>query len=246
MLEWILPACVAVAEAYDDPPEAELYPQEAALIVNAVEARRLEFTTVRHCARQAMAALGLSAAPVLPGPHRAPRWPGRTVGSLTHCAGYRGAALAKSTDIAMLGIDAEPNGPLPGGVLGVIALPAELRRLGENRAAHPEVHWDRLLFSAKESVYKAWYPYTGQRLEFEDADLHFAPGSRSFTARLLAPPPERAPEAPPLPDRLEGRWLVRDGLIRTVIAVPADALRTTGREIAEQAARGGRLPKDPR
>lgn len=80
---------------------------------------------------------------------------------MTHCDGYGAAALVRLTDLASLGIDAEPDGPLPDGVLESIALPAEvalLRRLG---GARPGVHWDRLLFSAKESVYKAWYPSPG-------------------------------------------------------------------------------------
>lgn len=223
MLERILPSCIAVAESRDDPPEAELYPEEAALISRAADSRRSEFTTVRHCARRAMRELGLAAGPVLPGRHGAPRWPRQTVGSLTHCAGYRGAALARDTDILMLGIDAEPHGPLPDGILEAIALPQERRRVEARQARYREVHWDRLLFSAKESVYKAWNPYTGQRLEFEDADIDFDPDAMTFTAMLLAPPPPPALRAggPSLPDRLEGRWLVSEGVVVTAIAVPA-------------------------
>ncbi|MEV5975331.1 4'-phosphopantetheinyl transferase superfamily protein [Streptomyces sp. NPDC051921] len=232
MLQRILPHCVAVAEARDDPPEARLYPEEAALVSRAEDGRRREFTTVRHCARQAMARLGVPTGPVLPGRHGAPRWPGRTVGSLTHCDGYRGAALARDTDVLMLGIDAERHAPLPPGILEAIALPQELRRVSDHRARHGAVHWDRLLFSAKEAVYKAWNPHTGQRLEFEEADIAFDPDAGTFTARLLAPPPAQllapppaqlpAPPtgAPALPDRLDGRWTVDEGLILTAIAVP--------------------------
>ena len=51
--------------------------------------------------------------------------------------------------------------------------------------------WDRLLFSAKESVYKAWFPLTGRWLGFEDADVTITPDG-TFTARLLAEPQHRA------------------------------------------------------
>ncbi|MCM2413084.1 4'-phosphopantetheinyl transferase superfamily protein [Streptomyces sp. RKAG290] len=221
MLERILPSCAAVVESRVDPPEAELYPQEAALVTRAVASRRREFTTVRHCARLAMSELGLPPGPVLPGRHGAPQWPGRTVGSLTHCAGFRGAALARDTDITMLGIDAEPHSPLRAGLLDAIALPREKLRLADHRVRHPEVCWDRLLFSAKESVYKAWNPRTGQRLGFEDADIVFAPDTMTFTARLLVPRPAAPAGTPPLPDRLDGRWLVGGGLVLTAIAVPA-------------------------
>ncbi|MFC9242953.1 4'-phosphopantetheinyl transferase [Streptomyces sp. NPDC057136] len=228
MLQRILPSCIAVAESRDDLSEAELFPEEAALISNAVDSRRREFTTVRHCARQAMSELGLTSGPVLPGRHGAPRWPRQTVGSLTHCAGYRGAALARDTDIRMLGIDAEPHGPLPAGILEAIALPREKLRVEEHLARHRGVFWDRLLFSAKESVYKAWNPCTGQRLGFEDADIVFAPAAMTFTVQLLAPRPAPPAGEPPLPDRLEGRWLVSEGLVLTAIAVPTRSERVPG------------------
>ncbi|MFE7778362.1 4'-phosphopantetheinyl transferase [Streptomyces sp. NPDC057445] len=215
MLSRLLPGGVVV-ECFGDPPEAELYPEEAALVRNAVEKRRKEFTTVRYCARQALRRLGLPAGPVLPDLHGAPRWPAQVVGSLTHCEGYRAAALAYGTDLTMLGIDAEPHEPLPVGVLEVIARPAERIWI---RSAPPGLHWDRLLFSAKESVYKAWYPYTGQRLGFEDAELRFDPAG-TFTARLPAWPPARGHGRRPVPDRLTGRWLVGGGLALTAVAVP--------------------------
>ena len=43
--------------------------------------------------------------------------------------------------------------------------------------AVPLTHWGRLLFSAKEAVYKAWYPLTGRWLGFEEARLTIDPGA---------------------------------------------------------------------
>ena len=132
MIAEILPAAVAVAERWDDPPEAVLFPAEEAVIANAVDKRRREFTTVRHCARLAMAELGLPPVPIVPGERRAPNWPDGVVGSMTHCAGYRAAAVARRTEVLSLGIDAEPHGPLPDGVERAVTLPEErehLRRL---------------------------------------------------------------------------------------------------------------------
>ncbi|MFI1017857.1 4'-phosphopantetheinyl transferase [Streptomyces sp. NPDC020965] len=224
MLRRILPPGVVVHEMFDDPDGIELHPGEAELIAHAVDARRREFTTVRHCARAALRELGQPPIPVLPDAHGAPRWPASVVGSLTHCAGYRAAALARAGDILMIGIDAEPHGPLPAGVADSIALPGELARLAAARRARPGLHTDRLLFSAKEAVYKSWYTYGGQRLEFEDADITFAyeDGAAgraigTFTARLRAPRPVR-PDRTPY-DTLRGRWLIQDGLLVTAIAV---------------------------
>ncbi len=212
MIEKILPSWVASAEAFCDPPEATLFPEEEAAVARAVDKRRREFTTARHCARQALGRLGLPPVPILPGERGAPGWPSGVTGAITHCAGYRAAAV--SLRALTVGIDAEPHEPLPDGVLSAVSLDrerAELRRLGGG------VHWDRLLFSAKESVYKAWFPLALRWLDFEEAHVTFDP-SGTFTARLLVPGPQVGG------GRLTGftgRWLVSDGLLVTAIALPA-------------------------
>ncbi|GAA3071761.1 4'-phosphopantetheinyl transferase family protein [Streptosporangium carneum] len=211
MIDRILPSWVASAEAFHDPQDVALFPEEEAVIARAVDKRRREFTTARHCARQALARLGLPAAPILPGERGAPGWPSGVRGAITHCAGYRAAAV--SLEALTVGIDAEPHEPLPDGVLPAVSLPqerAELERLGEG------VHWDRLLFSAKESVYKAWFPLALRWLDFAEAHVTFDP-SGVFTARLLV-------EGPLVEGRrltgFTGRWLVADGLAVTAIAMP--------------------------
>ena len=219
MIEELLPPGVAVVEMLADPPGVVLFPEEEKLLGQAVEKRRVEFTTVRHCARLAFAQLGVPPAPILPGEYGAPRWPEGVVGSMTHCAGYRAAAIARSVDIVTVGVDAEPHEALPPEVLNAVTLPEERGRLAKLAATRPEVHWDRLLFSAKESVYKSWFPLTRRWLDFEEASIVFdltdgEPGS--FYARLLVPGPQVAGV------RLSGfagRWLVRGGLLFTAIAV---------------------------
>jgi hypothetical protein len=54
VIEKILPAAVACSEAFDDSPDAVLFPEEEAVISRAVEKRRREFRTVRLCARRAL------------------------------------------------------------------------------------------------------------------------------------------------------------------------------------------------
>ncbi|MDX3314405.1 4'-phosphopantetheinyl transferase family protein [Streptomyces sp. NPDC054884] len=176
MIEELLPASVVAVEAFGEEGVREfgdtpLYPQEEALLTRAVDKRRREFTVVRGCARRAMEKLGVPARPVLPGERGAPGWPDGVTGSMTHCADYSAAALVRAADLASLGVDAEPHGPLPEGVLCAIALPEEAARLERRAADRPEVHWDRLLFSAKESVYKAWFPLTRLWLDFSEADI---------------------------------------------------------------------------
>jgi 4'-phosphopantetheinyl transferase EntD/predicted N-acetyltransferase YhbS len=219
MIERILPSRIAAAESFGDDPAAELFPQEKAVIARASEKRRQEFATTRACARAALDRLGLPAAPVLPGPNGAPQWPAGVTGSITHCAGYRAVAVALTRDIVSLGVDAEPNEALPShGILKLIALAEERDRLTELSGKMPGISWDRLLFSAKESVYKTWFPLTQRWLGFESADILIDPRAGTFTARLLVPGP--FVNGAPL-SLLNGRWLADRGLLLTAIAVPA-------------------------
>jgi 4'-phosphopantetheinyl transferase EntD len=221
MIEKILPAGVACAEAFTDLPGVVLFPEEEAVIARAVGKRRGEFTTGRGCARTALAALGVPPVPIVPGERGAPQWPHGYVGSITHCAGYRAAAVASTGAMQTIGVDAEPDETLPEGVLDHVSLPGERARLRDLAATAPGTCWDRLLFSAKESVYKAWFPLTRQWLGFEEADITIDPAAGAFQARLLVPAPATASTPPGGLTGFAGRWLASDGLIVTAIAVPA-------------------------
>ncbi|MFR9799390.1 4'-phosphopantetheinyl transferase family protein [Streptomyces sp. MS06] len=227
MIEELLPRTVVAVETHGDDglhetAEALLFPEEAERVARAVPKRRREYAAVRACARRAMEKLGVAPQPVLTGERGAPRWPEGLAGSMTHCDGYAAAALVRASDLASLGIDAEPRGPLPDGVLASVALPAEVQRLRLLASGHPEVPWDRVLFSAKESVYKAWFPLTGRWLDFAEADIDLRPDAGEATrgtlrAELLVAGPRvdgRTVQA------FEGRWTVRRGLVATAVTVP--------------------------
>lgn len=223
MIADLLPDAVVTVESHGDDPAlgASLHPEEAAVVAHCAERRRREFAEVRACARSAMATLGVPRGPVLPGLRGAPRWPVGVVGSMTHCEGYRAAALARAGDLASLGIDAEPHAPLPDGVLDLVASAAERARLERLSAQEAAVHWDRVLFSAKESVYKAWFPLTHAWLDFAEADVDLTTarrpeGSGRFRARLLVPGPVVGGRAL---GHVEGRWAVQGGLVATAVAV---------------------------
>jgi 4'-phosphopantetheinyl transferase EntD len=211
MIERLLPSAVSCEAVRHDGPAASLFPEEAALLQGATEARRREFATARHCARVALARLGIAAAPILRGAKHEPLWPDNIVGSITHCRGYRAAAVAFSKNIMTVGIDAEPDGPLPDGVERRVLCDPERQWLTE---APQRVNWDRVIFSAKESIYKAWFPLTGRWLGFDDAVVRIDPEAGVFHARLLV-------ECSPLFRQFIGRFLVEDGLVLTAIALQA-------------------------
>lgn len=210
LIAGILPDGVSSAEAFDDLTPAPLFAAEDALLSGAGPKRRGEFATVRRCARHALGRLGIPPAPLLRGAGGAPVWPGGVVGSMTHCAGYRAAAVARAGELDVLGIDAEPAEPLPRGVLGLVSAPEERDHLTELAREQPDVCWDRLLFCVKEAVYKAWFPLTKSWLGFHDATVELDPGGRfaaSIHSRTAGP------------DRFAGRWRTGDGLLMVAIAV---------------------------
>ncbi|MFI5003526.1 MAG: 4'-phosphopantetheinyl transferase [Solirubrobacterales bacterium] len=217
MIEEILPPAVAAVDTREELLDVELFAEEQAALGQAVEKRRREFITARACARRALERLGVAPCAIANGERGQPLWPQGVVGSITHCAGYRACAVARETQVVGVGIDAEPHAPLPEGVLGEIARAEERPRLARLAGAEPAVHWDRLLFCAKEAVYKVWFPLAACWLGFEDATLTIDPVGRAFRARLLKPWPSPAAA---LPEILEGRWLVREGLVLAAIALP--------------------------
>lgn len=208
---------LAFAELYSDPPGLAPLPEEEPLIARSVAKRRDEFITARHCARIALGELGLPPVPILKGEKGEPCWPDGVVGSLTHTTGYRGAVVARSSAVRSVGIDAEPHDVLPDGVLDAITLPEERHEIG----ALPEgMHWDRILFCAKEATYKAWFPLTRRWLGFEDAHIVFdvdPTGSTGvFVSKVLID--GAALSGPPL-TALRGRWSVRNDLVLTAIVL---------------------------
>ena len=90
----------------------------------------------------------------------------------------------------------------------------------ELQALPAGLHWDRILFCAKEATYKAWFPVTHRWLGFEDAHITFdvddSGTSGGFESRILIDP--AAASGPPL-QTLSGRWSVRDGLTLTAIVL---------------------------
>lgn len=242
----LLPPAVAAVESAGHLPEPGLvlFPVEEAVMHTAGPRRRAEFAAGRLCARAALARLGVPAAPILPGPAGQPRWPAGVTGSITHCAGYRACAVARTTDVAAIGIDAEPDAALPAGLIDMVATGPERAWIRRHAAARrgtgvagaglpdtggpgagprdaggpgagpPAVCWDRLLFSAKEAACKLWYPLTGQWPGLRAAVIGLAT-TGTFTVCLPGPGPG-AGDRPAT--QLTGRWLASGGLIVTAIA----------------------------
>lgn len=210
----LLPAAVALAQM--DPRQADanaIHPLERQQIANAVAARQREYAAGRLLTRSLLSTLGGDELPLINGADRAPIWPPRIVGSITHCRTLCVVAIARAADILALGIDVEPAEPLPGDIAErvlssserqcIARLPRQLRLLA-----------DRLVFSAKEATYKALYPGTKRFLDFPDLHVELdAAGGYAVSGAGLTTFAHR-----PLP----GRYRIEGEHLATALVVSAD------------------------
>jgi 4'-phosphopantetheinyl transferase EntD len=206
----LLPAEIAVAAVCDtgaEPPP--LLPAEQVHVRWAVAKRRREFALGRACARAALAHLDDRPPPAIPvGERRAPVWPDGVVGSITHSDGLCAAAVARASDFAAVGIDAEAVRELPASVRDLVIAADELHGLPSG------TRWDVVAFSAKESVFKAWFPLTRSWLDFHDVALAIDARAGRFVASVAAT--VRHDDAPP---RFTGRFAVVSELVLTAVCV---------------------------
>lgn len=202
----LLPPGAGIGAARPADP-ALLQPAERTAIARAIPARQREFAGGRLAARLALAQIGHADHAIPMGTDRAPIWPGGLCGSITHHAGLCLAAVSADPALAGLGIDLEPDEALPPDLLPEILLPEEREMPA------------RLVFSAKEAVFKALYPSVGQVFGFDAVRLSLTPDS--FTAETLLPlGPVTAGTI------LTGRHWQGEGLILTALAMPRAVLRT--------------------
>lgn len=150
--------------------EYALLAGEAETITARTLAARRASGAARIVARRLLAELGREACALPKEPSGAPRWPEGIVGSLAHDDRVAVAALGLQRN-AGVGVDVEPAAMLPPDMLDLVATPRERRGI----AADP--FGGRLLFTAKEAVYKAVQPLDGIFLEFHDIEVDLTGGT---------------------------------------------------------------------
>lgn len=203
---------VRVAAAPLDHEPRFAHEEERACVARAVDKRRREFATGRRLAHELLAALGAPDEPLLPDARRAPRWPAGFTGSICHSREWCVVAVAPREAVLALGVDHEPATPLEDRLRRRILRPSELAVLEGLPPAERGLH-AKLVFSAKECLYKAIAEQVGEIVGFLDVELRVDRVARRFVAELLKP--EHAARAP---GPLEGRYLLRDEGLFTVMA----------------------------
>lgn len=142
-----------------------------AKLANAVPKRRAEYLAGRICAHTALAQMGIEHVCVETAEDRAPIWPQNIIGSISHTQGIALAMTALEHQLQGLGIDIEKHmsrsqeTKLKGQILH--PLETGIHTTLEQYVPCPLT----VIFSAKESIYKALYPSVKRFFGFEAAQL---------------------------------------------------------------------------
>ena len=163
-----------------------LHPEEMKILSpRAFEKRRRHFYLGRTAAHNALASLlGDSCIPILKGKRGEPIWPKGIVGTITHTGDIAMAAVAWRKHTNGIGIDIEKlNTKVSFEISRKICTLNELEWVTEKKdEADSRL---KMIFSAKESVFKAFYPIEKIYLDFMDAELTWNSLLQGFHGRLL-------------------------------------------------------------
>lgn len=139
-------------------------------LVRAVEKRRTEYLAGRWCAREALQQLGITGIPGI-NEDRSPQWPAGAVGSITHSHGQAEVLVADASLWRSVGLDTEQwVNPERAARLEKELFTSHERQQLARLSPLQRANRLTLIFSAKESLFKALYPLTGKRFYFQDAE----------------------------------------------------------------------------
>lgn len=141
--------------------------EELQYVSRAVPKRVREFTAGRHIARRALRHMNVAASSIPVDKNRCPVWPDGIVGSISHTDDFVGIALARAQDYVSVGFDIEAGGAVRPELCDMFLTDDESYQI--DLIADSELV--TLIFSCKESVYKAVYPLVGEFLEFQDLEI---------------------------------------------------------------------------
>lgn len=187
---------------------------EPITLTNAVNKRKAEYLAGRYAAREALKELTQQNYQIPIGDNRAPQWPDGISGSITHTETYALAAVSYFSDHQTIGVDLEPwISPRLAKELAPRITDTYEQALLEQ--CELEFHQGiTLIFSAKESLYKALYPQAKQFFGFEDARVDWIdPNGGQFRITLLKSLSATYPEG----WQAVGRYFAHGDVILTII-----------------------------
>ena len=146
----------------------------------AVLSRQTAYLTGRLCAGDALGHAGAAERHVSRDHAGLPVWPAGYRGSITHSEALAGAVVANADSCRGIGLDFENIGnPDVAAEIAELVLTDRDRRTISDIEAPDFATATILVFSLKESLYKAIYPMLGDDAGFEDAELTRAADGRA-------------------------------------------------------------------
>lgn len=182
------------------------WPGEA---ITAVPRRQAEFAAGRAAARLAMAALGIGPARIGVASDRAPVWPAGLTGSISHSATACLAVVGRASHWRGIGVDIELASPLETDLWPGILREEERTALGSTATLAA-----KLIFTAKEAVYKAQYAQSQTLFGFETLSIQL--GASDFTATFMQPVPHF-----PAGSCLHGQHITAQGHLVSLVLIKA-------------------------
>ncbi len=184
-------------------------------LVRAVPQRKAEHLAGRLAAREALRGLNCEARLLAVGSHRQPLWPEGIIGSISHTASLALAAVAKDSGrLCGLGIDIESvlSSKQTEEVIDGVIQREEYGLLRQATLSVEEAL--TIIFSAKESLFKALFRHVGEYFEFSAAHITMlSPQTQRFTLQLVQPLTATLPAGM----TFNGQWHYLDGKIVTLI-----------------------------
>ena len=179
----------------------------------AVPSRQAAYLAGRLCAGDALAHAGSAERHVARDRTGMPLWPAGYCGSITHTGTLAGAVVASGKSCRGVGLDFEDIGnPDVAAEIAELVLTDRDRRTIADNPALDAATATLLVFSLKESLYKAISPFLEADTGFEDAEIVRVEDGRAGL-RL------RRALGPALPEGLElpGVYTLSDDLVRTLV-----------------------------
>jgi len=164
-----------------------LLPEEQAIAESfGSQKRRAEFTLGRIYAHRVLSRFSLESEPILRNPEtREPCWPDSVWGSITHSAGFVAVAVGLKKEIRGVGIDMESlSRSVDFNIRRHVCVDSELEWL-ESLPTKQANRALRIIFSAKESIFKCLYPGTKTYLTFKDAEVSLNETEKNFSFNIF-------------------------------------------------------------
>ncbi len=182
--------------------------EEQSAVTRAVSKRRREFAAGRILARDGLRALGVQPGSIPVSDGRYPVWPDGIVGSISHTDDHVGVALANSSDYAAIGLDLVVPRSVTPDLFRSILIEAERSQLSKDSPTDAAT----LIFSCKESVYKAVNPIVDEFLDFLDVRIELLDGK--FQAHC-----KDEKRSATLIGKGKGYLDIHDGLVRSLFLI---------------------------